>query len=122
TRAPGVNLVVVWYLFARRDDFSAARGAANLGPILAAPRHTSIPPNRLIRSPICVKAAPFYYCLHCALRRFPHNPKRQRLDGFAGPTVPALTLGAMWQPRNTANSFRLGKAALWAKASACGGL
>src|SRR2546427_214239 len=35
------------------------------------------------------------HCLPCEPRRFPHSPKRQRGDGFTGPTVPALTLGAM---------------------------
>src|SRR5207247_8595539 len=29
--------------------------------------------------------------------RLPHSPKRQRGDGWASKTVPALTLGVMWK-------------------------
>ena len=55
------------------------------------------------------QAATLYFYPLSSLRAatISHSPKRQRGDEFTGPTVPALTLGAMWPPRNTANSFRL---------------
>src|SRR2546425_9337147 len=54
------------------------------------------------------QAATLYFYPLSSLRAatISHSPKRQRGDEFTGPTVPALTLGAMWPPRNPANSFR----------------
>ena len=99
----------------KNDERLAGQGAANLGCSRLSRRLRARSPTvQGSADPPKWAAATFIHsfafrgvpgCLHRAPRRFPHSPKRQRGDGFTGQTVPALTLGAMWPPRNTAKSI-----------------
>ena len=98
------ELVLLSIVFTvRRDDFHIASSVRRCEK-LASGRDARR--NRLPHLPCCPKVCKLGGAGGFACRaNFSHL--LQRGDGFTGQTVPALTLGAMWPPRNTANRYRL---------------